>query len=267
MEAIKIGWHFAIYLNDNISLIEKFTYLKTSISGDAAQLIKHINNTEQNYETAWTTITNRYNNDRRLVDTYLQIMCNQPKVKSESAVGLKKLHDTTMECIHAMTNLKIDTTQCDFLLNFIIMQKIDRETKRLYEQSLSEPKKIQQFSEFMKFIEERFHALESVEGERIETDQQNEKHVFSVTKSSTKCVICKQQQHSIQHCDQFKKLSASEKYKAVKQNRVCVNCLSPTHHSKQCKSKHTCFTCKKSTILHYIMKSGPTKKKTLRKCF
>lgn len=39
-----------IHRNDNISTIEKFTYLQTSISGDAAQLIKHIKNTEQNYE-------------------------------------------------------------------------------------------------------------------------------------------------------------------------------------------------------------------------
>lgn len=96
---------------------------------------------EQYYETPWTTISNRYNNHRRLVDTYLRIMCNQPNLKSESAAKLKNLHDTTMECIHAMTNLKIDTKQCDFLLNFIIMQKLDHETKRLYEHKSSEPKR------------------------------------------------------------------------------------------------------------------------------
>lgn len=104
----------------------------------------------------------------------------------------------------------------------------------------------------MKFIEERFHTLESVEGERNELHQRNEKHVLSVTKSPVKCVICKQQQHAAQHCDQFKKLSAGEKYKVVKRNQICVNCLSPTHQSKQCKSKHSCFTCEKKhhTLLH-----------------
>lgn len=240
-----------IHRNDNISTIEKFTYLKTTIGGDAAQLIKHISNTEQNYETAWNTITNRYNNDRRLVDTYLKIMMNQPKLKSETSAGLKMLHDTTMECINAMTNLKIDTKQCDFLLNYIIMQKLDRETKRLYEQSLNEPKKIQQFKEMMTFIEERFHTLESVEGERYDNEQQNTKHVFNIIRTTVKCVMCKQQ-HLIKNCEQFAKLSASEKFKFIKRNNVCINCLNPNHLSKQCKSKHSCFTCQKKhhTLLH-----------------
>lgn len=204
-----------IHNNKDISPVEKFTYLKTSINGDAAQLIKHMLPTANNYESAWTSISNRYNNGRRLVETYLRMMCNQPKVKSESAVALKKLHDTTLECIHAMTNLEIDTNQSDFLLNYIVTQKLDRETKRLYEQTLREPKKIQKFSELMQFIEERFHTLEAVEGERNDTEYQNERHVFNITKSTPKCVICKQQ-HSIQHCDQFKKFQASERYKVIK---------------------------------------------------
>lgn len=240
-----------IHKNDTISAVEKFTYLKTTLSGDAAQLIKHINNTEQNYETAWTTITSRYNNDRRLVDTYLQLMMNQPKLKNESAAGLKGLHDTTMECVHAMTNLKIDTSQCDFLLNYIIIQKLDRETQRLYEQQLDEPKSIQKFTEMMTFIEERFHTLESVGGERNDNENQNTKHVFNIINSTIKCVMC-QQPHLIKNCEQFTKLSASERFKAIKKSNACINCLNPNHNSKQCKSKHSCFTCQKKhhTLLH-----------------
>lgn len=46
---------------------------------------------------------------------------------------------------------------------------------------------------------DKFHTLESVESERNEMiDHQDEKHVFNVIKTSTNCVMCKQQ-HLIQN--------------------------------------------------------------------
>lgn len=188
-------------------------YLKLSIKGEATKPIKHLKSTEENYVTAWELIKTRYNNERRIVETYVQRIMEQPKINHDSADSLKQLHDTTTECLHAIENMKINIKQCDFLLNWIITQKLDSETALLYEQSLNDPRQIQKFSDLMKFIEQRFQMLESIDGER---KNKTKKFVFNVNSEvSAKCLAC-DQQHNMRQCNEFKKFEHSKKFKLVK---------------------------------------------------
>lgn len=97
------------------------------------------------------------------VETYVKNLLNQPRSMKESATALKELHDTTLECILALKNLEIDTDGTDFLLNVIIMQKMDAESIRLYETALKEPRKVQKLDDLIKFLEERFLTLDTVD--------------------------------------------------------------------------------------------------------
>lgn len=55
-----------IHKNGTIDLIQKFHYLKASLEGSAAQIIKSLEFTAVNYNVAWETICNRFNNQRLL---------------------------------------------------------------------------------------------------------------------------------------------------------------------------------------------------------
>ena len=53
-------------------------------------------------------------------------------------------------------------------------------------------------------------------------------------------------------CPKFKPLSHDQRVAVLKDNNLCMNCLSSGHFVKQCKSVHKCRKCQKlhHTLLH-----------------
>lgn len=149
--------------NKDLSEVERFYFLKTQLVDEALQLIQHLQPTEDNFKIAWQLLTQRYNNQRRMVDSYVKRILTQPQIKHGTADKLKELHDTTKECILALKNMEINTDRANFLLNVIIEGKMDEESIRMYESTINQPREQQNFDELMKFIERRFQTLESLE--------------------------------------------------------------------------------------------------------
>jgi len=54
------------------------------------------------------------------------------------------------------------------------------------------------------------------------------------------CSHCKKQGHFVQACDVFKALSVKDKYNSVRDNKLCIRCLSVGHIAKDCKLKFFC---------------------------
>ena len=67
---------FSAAINDNRSLsnFHKFQYLKASITGDAANIIKSLELSEQNYQVAWNLMRQRYDNKRAIVEVHLRAL-------------------------------------------------------------------------------------------------------------------------------------------------------------------------------------------------
>lgn len=152
-----------IHKNDKVTKAEKLFYLKANVTAEPSELIQHLNITNENYDTAWELLDRRYNNRRTLVSVQLKRLCDQPELYKESTMGLKKLHDSTKECLEAVKNLGIDIKNWDPLIIHLLIQKLDKESRRIYEQFLKDPREIQTLDEFLKFLENRFQALESME--------------------------------------------------------------------------------------------------------
>lgn len=135
---------------------------KTLAKDEASQITNHLPITEENLKLAWDLLCNRYNNERRLVETYVKNILHLPNANG-SAASLKIIHDITLECIRELENLKIDTKPADFLLNTTIQQKLDPETVRSYEGAIQNPRSMQNFNDLLTFIENRFQTLETIE--------------------------------------------------------------------------------------------------------
>lgn len=97
-----------IHSNINLGGAQKMMYLKTYLASDAAKLIHHMQIAEDNYQSCWEILSNRYDNKRVQVTATLDHLMQQPCCKPESAVSIKTLHDTTMECLFAILNLDIN---------------------------------------------------------------------------------------------------------------------------------------------------------------
>jgi len=67
-------------------------------------------------------------------------------------------------------------------------------------------------------------------------------HANEVVKNDSKlktCVVCKDQ-HNIEKCDQFLNLELKKKWKIVRENKLCFNCLRAGPRSNACTFQNKC---------------------------
>ncbi|KAJ3650181.1 hypothetical protein Zmor_021885 [Zophobas morio] len=243
-----------IHKNTSLSNIEKMQYLKTYIRDEPIKIIQHHQITENNYQTAWELLAKRFNNVRLTVSKLLDKILDQPRMQEESAEKLKKLHDTTKECLEALNNLDIQTDTWGPILTKIVSQKWDTETNRLYEQSLNNPHDMQEFEKMMEFLQTRFLSLEIITANKKEDAEFNKVETISNLKSCRYCQEC----HSIYECPDFQAESPEDRWRFINNEQLCTNCLS--HDAgKQCFSTASCHKCKRRhhTLLHNDRKSNP----------
>ncbi|XP_014206870.1 uncharacterized protein LOC106638282 [Copidosoma floridanum] len=90
-----------VHSKAEISLTMKHHFLWTQVKGEAADLIKNIPLTSENYNQAWTTLVDYYDNKRRLVSSYVNSILNAPSMKNSSSVELKQLISQTLRPLAA----------------------------------------------------------------------------------------------------------------------------------------------------------------------
>lgn len=241
--------------------IQKMWYLKTNLTGEAEKFVSHLSTTEGNYESAWTMLKDRYNNKRILVTTLVEKIISQPLCTSNSAT-IKKLHDTTRECLLALNNIGIETKGWNPLLFQILIKKLDRSLHMRFEQSLSQPKELPSVEDLLSFLEFQFQTIESIT-HREKSVHTPTKTAATVTKGTPKCNCCNNGNHALYRCEKFLSLSEIERLKLVQSQKLCFNCFKGEHSSKDCPSS-SCKRCNKkhNTLLHIESKFNPHIKQT-----
>lgn len=81
--------------NTTISKAQKLCYLKSSVVGEAANLLICFETIEANYDIAFDLLKERYNNTRRIVYTHVRALLNIGNITKESYLNLKSLIDTS----------------------------------------------------------------------------------------------------------------------------------------------------------------------------
>lgn len=60
-----------IHANLQLPDIDKFTYLRSALSGNALQEIMSVKLSAEGYEVAWKVLEKKYENKKLIVETYL----------------------------------------------------------------------------------------------------------------------------------------------------------------------------------------------------
>lgn len=280
-----------VHRNTFISNAQKMQHLKSKLKGEPERLVQHLNISADNYAACWQILQQRYDNTRLLFTYHANTLLGQPALSNASAFQLKKMHDVTVECIHAIKNLHIDTGSWDPLLVHILQQKLDSETTQSFIESLDDPKGMPSLDDFLKFIENKFMSLETSmntartrsannfenqNNRSVKTnsmpiynkpkiphqkqyEQKNSLKIFhnsrAVHNSVIKCPKCGQQ-HGLYNCHEFLTMSPAERLKTVANLNICKNCLF-SHNGQECTSTKTCKFCREahSSRLHDAYKN------------
>ncbi|XP_022817401.1 uncharacterized protein LOC111350200 isoform X1 [Spodoptera litura] len=240
-----------VHNNSMLSKVQKLHYLKSSVSGEAAMLLKHIQVTECNYDQAWDLLRDRFGNKRLIVNSLLRKLITQRKIPAQTANNIKTLLDTTSECLNSLKNLNVSTDSWDPLIIFLTVLKLDPETHRdweefAYKDNLDE---LPNWEDLVKFLQTKFRTLELLappSREKLSRNKECTVHV-STTPAATKprtCLKCKDN-HTLCHCKEFTAMEPAERCEYVKTNQLCFNCLAPGHTAKKCRLNMSCRICHK----------------------
>jgi hypothetical protein len=156
--------------------------------------------------------------------------------------------DTTKCNLEALKAMKQNTDSWDMIIIYTVVQRLDNKTKKEWELHISN-KELPTVQQLYTFLKHRCNALESI-STKPKTNEHRQSLLHSYVSVKPMCEICKDS-HAVSHCNTFKQLSNDEKYKIVKQNKLCINCLSNKHMIKECHS-HGCKICGRwhHTLIH-----------------
>ncbi|XP_055714780.1 uncharacterized protein LOC129808901 [Phlebotomus papatasi] len=178
-----------------------------------------------------------------------------PPITIESAKRLSELHATTNSVLRSLKSLSL--TGGDHWVIYIVKEKLDPESNKLW--SRETKGKIPTFQEFNTFLIDRIRELQSFSQSSTKpksstgkpsTSQPTKTSVLVNATSSSNCPCCNNS-HKLFQCLRFKALSPLDRLSLVRKHRMCRNCISDTHYTKDCKARG-CASCnsKHNSLLH-----------------
>ncbi|KAF2904387.1 hypothetical protein ILUMI_01789 [Ignelater luminosus] len=211
-----------IHENEVLTDVHKLHYLRASLTGKAAETIKSLAISSANYQIAWDSVNDRFNNSRILVHNHIKALFNIEVTTKESSAKLRQLIDS-----------------------------LDPTTTRGFENK-NDSDKFPSYEELISFMEKKASLLETI-------DQRNQKsHTERLTakafvSTAISCPLCKGS-HSLNSCERFKQFGLKERSEKAKELKVCYNCLAKGHFTGKCKSRFNCQRCKSRhhTLLHQV---------------
>ncbi|XP_053692614.1 uncharacterized protein LOC128741063 [Sabethes cyaneus] len=245
----------------------KLFHLRNALVGSASGIIDQDIVNSNDYEAAWRFLTDRYEDRRLIMDKHIDALNSLPKVTKENSLSLRRLVDTCTKNVEALKNLSlpIDGLGEQILLNQIT-SKLDKTTRMAWE---SRQKKgvYPNYGATIEFLQEQCRIMEKIDinvkpvTESVKVKPMNKGHSLMATnehKNEHNCIMCKEH-HELWKCDQFKLLSLSDKYSALRKWGSCFNCLQKGHRTNGCTSTRNCRDCGKRhhTMLHCDSSSKP----------
>ncbi|XP_048485432.1 uncharacterized protein LOC125490391 [Plutella xylostella] len=269
-----------VHNSTDITNIQKFHYLKSSLKGSAALIIDALEFSSDNYNVAWELLLNRYNNNRLLVQNHIKALFNLNPLPKESAALIRTLIDTILKNLRALNMLGEPTQHWDTLVVYMIVSKLDKTTEREWEQykgSLLAQKDSKipiKVDDIIKFLEDRADMLETLHlshsKESLDHKKQSAPKTYnsshcnvstnnnkpqdrsnSITSRPKKlCLMCNAN-HPIYSCQKFLDISLDSKLKLIAENKLCRNCLRSGHAVDDCRFG-PCKRCNKkhNSIIH-----------------
>ncbi|XP_018375582.1 PREDICTED: uncharacterized protein LOC108769219 [Trachymyrmex cornetzi] len=232
-----------IHSNCKLAAVQKFHYLRSSLKGEALDIIKSIDITTENY-----------------VEDHVRQLVELPHITRENHVQLRTLLSNALKHLRALKALERPVDTWDDLIIHLISSKLDPVTKREWETSRTD-NSIPTFKQLKDFLLQRCSALEAIASKTtgavssIDTNTLNQKPKRAVNYAASTNVICEccKECHFLYQCNSFKELPVDKRFKIVKNARLCINCLKTSNHQvKNCTSGF-CRKCSKAhnTLLHF----------------
>ncbi|CAB3240781.1 unnamed protein product [Arctia plantaginis] len=180
-------------------------------------------------------------------------------ISSATPSNLEQFLDKFACSVAALKNLKVDDL-ADFVFIYIALKKLDQDTARAFE-SFKRTCPMPTFDDLSSFVREHIKILERTSlvkhGATKKTFEQKMDTAPKLSKSSTthayvnaasspqqsSCSLCNSKHDHLYKCSVFHNRKPSDRFKFVKANNLCINCLGAGHRLSACRSNSLCKKC------------------------
>ena len=162
--------------NESISKVEKFTYLKGYLSGDAEKCLEGLQLTDENFEHALSLLRERYGNPQLIISTHMNKLLKLEKIYSNgtrAAKELRCLHDKIESHVRSLLSCGINSDHYGPMLIPILLEKLHNDIRLEISRKLG--KDNWKINEFMKIFKDETTARESCE--YVKNNDRDEKHL------------------------------------------------------------------------------------------
>ena len=253
--SFKDSFEAAVHNNTSITKVEKFSYLKTLMRDEAARQIAELALTDANYDVAWKQLHDRYQNQRKIASSILEMFISCPPING-TAKSIKGLIDAANRCDRSLEQLgyKMDDRANLFFVHHTIT-KLDSHAKDLWGHTLND-NSIPKFKDLCQFLERHATAIEESTPAAKHEDPDTTLSSLRAEKNSTgqknpysfKCPLGCQSSHPTYRCDKYSGSTVAERWEIVQNFAMCYNCLKVGHDVSQCFNP---VKCKKCNELHH----------------
>ncbi|XP_063931166.1 uncharacterized protein LOC135143218 [Zophobas morio] len=265
---------FQSLINNNTSLnaIQKFHYLKGTLSGEAQKTISHLTPSTDNYAAAWALLVERYENNRLISQHHVRSLFSLPNINPKDSASLRTLLQIVNSNLKALEGIGRPVHQWDDLLIHLISCKFDHGTTIAWEGTLS--KDIPTTTSILEFLTQRCQMFESFEATFLSNKfnvpnkpkfpfnakyNKPSSHIVNRNEhSQISCNYCKQS-HTIFFCQSFLGLNVDRRLNEIKKRHLCTNCLRSGHTLETCNAGN-CKKCNRrhNTLLHIESQPQPS---------
>ena len=236
----------AVDLNRSLTDVQKLSYLRAQLRGEASRVIAGFQLTNASYVDSVRLLQERFGQSYKQIDAHMQALIDLPG-PTNSLSSIREFYDATESHIRSLSALGKAEDSYGSLLVPIILSKLPGKIKQNL--ARSHGKGEWTIHELRTSIRDELYILEiGSQQSDSHTPTQPTASFFSSTskpphqpRGKTQCPFCKGP-HSALLCESIK--DPKQRSDIVRQERLCFNCLG--HHKvSSCNSKHRCHHCKR----------------------
>eukprot|EP00794_Sanderia_malayensis_P017865 gene17865-19646_t len=220
--------------NQNLAKVEKMKYLQGLLSGPAAETIKGLSLSEENYDEAFELLKRRFGNKQIIISKHIENIKEMPKVTSLFELEkLRLLFDKTETAVRSLRSIGIPIESYDDILNYF------GEELTLREQcSFSS---IDSNSARFSSREQTYRNTQSQPTTSSTLIASSTQFKNNDERNTPKCLFCDNRHYSAS-CSTV--TDPNVRKRILRDRRRCFICLKPNHISKNCHSGTRCYRCK-----------------------
>ncbi|XP_058817777.1 uncharacterized protein LOC131681087 [Topomyia yanbarensis] len=220
-----------IHENHQQTTMDRFTYLKSSLAGEALQEISAVEMSSVNYDVAWCMLEKRYENTKLIVKAHLDSLFSVEAMKRENYETLNKLIGDFEKYLLMLDKMGENTSNWSTILVHMICSRLDASTLRHWE-TYHNSKDVPSYEKLIQFLRNHCSVLQSITPVQTSSVIEERTRVgvsHSVVQSYGKCQFCGEAFHSAFRCTKFLRMEVAERNEAVRRLKLCLNCLSLGH--------------------------------------